>query len=129
MIRNNIILPQNTNLGPTLLMGEFRNNERGELEDQIAKYSKEMFHVENENKSLLAENTKLKKEIEKNASHQRGSTNSGNEIITDPNGNQEGSENADDVERRWEEIISELEERIEVRTWVEYLFCKNSKKL
>lgn len=97
-------------------MGVFRNNERGELEDQIAKYSKEIFHVENENKLLVAENTKLKKEIEINACLRRGSTNSGNEIITDPNGNQEGSENADDVERRWEEIISELEERIEVRT-------------
>lgn len=97
-------------------MGVFRNNERGELEDQIAKYSREIFHVENENKSLVAENTKLKKEIEINASLRRGSTTSGNEIITDPNGNQEGSENADDVERRWEEIISELEERIEVRT-------------
>ena len=97
-------------------MGVFRNNERGELEDQIAKYSREIFHVENENKSLVAENTKLKKEIEINACLRRGSTTSENEIITDPNGNQEGSENADDVERRWEEIISELEERIEVRT-------------
>ena len=97
-------------------MGVFRNNERGELEDQIAKYSKEISDAENENKSLLAENTKLKKEIEKNASHRRGSTNSGDERIRDPNGNHEDSENADNVERRWEEIISELEQRIEVRT-------------
>ena len=92
------------------------------MEDQIAKYSKEISDAENENKSMSAENTKLKKEIEKNASHRRGSTNNGGEIIRDPNGNQEDSENADDVERRWEEIISELEQRIEVGADVSGIF-------
>ena len=96
----------------------FRDNEREELEDQIAKYTREIFEIENENKLLLAENTKLKNEIEKNTSSLHGgSTNSGKERIPDDlNGNQGDSENADNVERRWEEIISELEERIEVRT-------------
>ena len=98
------------------------------MEDQIAKYSKEISDAENENKSLLAENTKLKKEIEKNTSHRRGSTNSGDERIRDPNGNHEDSENADDVERRWEEIISELEQRIEVRTWAEFFILQKQQQ-
>ena len=95
------------------------------MEDQIAKYSKEIYDVENENRLLVAENIKLKKEIEKNVSKDGA-----NEHI-DPNGNngnEDGLENADEVEKRWEEIISELEERIEVRTWAEYFISQEQQK-
>ena len=44
-------------------MGNFRNNERGELEDQIAKHSKQIFEIENENKRLEIENTSLRQEL------------------------------------------------------------------
>ena len=45
-------------------MGNFRNNEREELEDQIAKCAKQTLDLEHENKSLHIENTQLHKELD-----------------------------------------------------------------
>ena len=44
-------------------MGNFRNNERGEWEDQIAKHSKQIFEIENENKELETENSRLRQKL------------------------------------------------------------------
>ena len=105
------------------------------MEDQIAKYTKEIFEIENENKLLQSENNQLKQEVE-TARNKQTELSMRNEKLesdcshladelrnvleknetmvcdNDDDLDEEGSS----VELRWEEIISELEERIEVCT-------------
>ena len=45
--------------------GKIRNNEREELEDQITKYTKQIYQIENENKILQTRNIELTEKLEK----------------------------------------------------------------
>ena len=114
-----------------------RNNERGELEDQISKYTQQIFDLEKENKALDTKISEQEEEIDSfkkrveelqtsncqlrarneavisELEAARDSAGSGAEAEAEAGGSLQ-------EEQKWEEIISELEERIEVRTWHEY---------
>ena len=114
-----------------------RNNERGELEDQISKYTQQILNLEKENKALDTKISEQEEEIDSfkkrveelqtsncqlrarneavisELEAARDSAGSGAEAEAEAGGSLQ-------EEQKWEEIISELEERIEVRTWHEY---------
>ena len=108
-----------------------RNNEREELEDQIDKYAKKIFDLENENKSLDVTNNELKQEITVFSETQQ-SLEARNAEVEDDNRNlayelkhalkevermdyDQGEEDIGD-EESIERKILELESRIEVCT-------------
>ena len=104
------------------------------MEDQIAKYTKEIFEIENENKLLQSENNQLKHEVEtaritqtelstRNEKLESDCRHLADELrsVLEKNqtmvcDNDDLDEEGSSIEQRWEEIISELEERIEVCT-------------
>ena len=108
------------------------------MEDQIAKYTKEIFEIENENKLLQSENTKLKQEMEMARIKQIDLDTRNEKLESDCRhladelrnvlektesmacDNDDVDEEGSSIEQRWQEIISELEERIEVCTCSEY---------
>ena len=108
------------------------------MEDQIAKYTKEIFEIENENKLLQSENTKLKQEMEMARIKQIDLDTRNEKLETECRhladelrnvlektesmacDNDDVDEEGSSIEQRWQEIISELEERIEVCTCSEY---------
>ena len=124
-------MPKNSSISDSL---NSRNNEKGEMEDQIAKYTKEIFEIENENKLLQSENNQLKHEVEtaritqtelstRNEKLESDCRHLADELrsVLEKNetmvcDNDDLDEEGSSIEQRWEEIISELEERIEVCT-------------
>ena len=84
--------------------GIFRNNERGEMEDQIAKYSKQIFDMEIENNRLETENCQLKNQAENQRNDNASNLEEGS--------NEETSQFENNLER----TIAELENKIEVCT-------------
>ena len=85
--------------------GKIRNNEREELEDQITKYTKQIYQVETENKSLQMRNMELNQKLREVVG--------GQESLTDLTGRDDmecGDQTAGDLQ----EIVSVLDERIQV---------------
>ena len=85
--------------------GKIRNNEREELEDQITKYTKQIYQVETENKSLQTKNMELHQKLREVVG--------GQESLTDLTARDDmecGDQTAGDLQ----EIVSVLDERIQV---------------
>merc|ERR1712087_620631 len=81
----------------------FRNNEREELEDQITKYTKQIYQVETENKSLQTRNMELNQKLKEVV---------GQESLKDLTAGDDmecGDQTAGDLQ----EIVSVLDERIQ----------------
>ena len=114
-----------------------RNNERGELEDQISKYTQQIFDLEKENKALDTKISEQEEEIDsfkkrvEELQTSNGQLRARNEaVISELEAARDSAGSGAEAEaeaggslqeeQKWEEIISELEERIEVRTWHEY---------
>ena len=114
-----------------------RNNERGELEDQISKYTQQIFDLEKENKALDTKISEQEEEIDsfkkrvEELQTSNGHLRARNEaVISELEAARDSAGSGAEAEaeaggslqeeQKWEEIISELEERIEVRTWHEY---------
>ena len=114
-----------------------RNNERGELEDQISKYTQQILNLEKENKALDTKISEQEEEIDsfkkrvEELQTSNGQLRARNEAVIselEAARDSAGIESEAEAEaggslqeqQKWEEIISELEERIEVRTWHEY---------
>ena len=120
-----------------ILTEVFRNNERGELEDQISKYTQQIFDLEKENKALDTKISEQEEEIDsfkkrvEELQTSNGQLRARNEaVISELEAARDSAGSGAEAEaeaggslqeeQKWEEIISELEERIEVRTWHEY---------
>ena len=109
-----------------ILTEDFRNNERGELEDQISKYTQQIFDLEKVNKVLDTKISEQEEEIEsfKKRVEELQTSNSqlkaGNQVVIPELDAEAEAGGSLQVDQNWEEIISELEERIEVSTWHEY---------
>ena len=109
-----------------ILTEDFRNNERGELEDQISKYTKQIFDLEKENKALDTKISEQEEELDsfKKRVEELQTSNSqlkaGNQVVISELEAETEAGGSLQVDQNWEEIISELEERIEVSTWHEY---------
>ena len=86
-------------------MVKFSNNERGELEDQMAKCSKEIFELEQQNKTLETKNQQLENEIE--TCHKKLL-----EKLEPNHGKLDNDDPSSDVSK-FHETISNLEERLE----------------
>ena len=85
--------------------GKIRNNEREELEDQITKYTKQIYQVETENKSLQLKNMELNQKLREVVG--------GQESLTDMTA-RDDMECGDQTAGNLQEIVSVLEERIQV---------------
>ena len=109
-----------------ILTEDFRNNERGELEDQISKYTQQIFDLERENNALDTKISEQEEEIEsfKKRVEELQTSNSQlkaeNQVVISELDAEAEAGGSLQVDQNWEEIISELEERIEVSTWHEY---------
>ena len=120
-----------------ILTEVFRNNERGELEDQISKYTQQILNLEKENKALDTKISEQEEEIDsfkkrvEELQTSNGQLRARNEaVISELEAARDSAGSGAEAEaeaggslqeeQKWEEIISELEERIEVRTWHEY---------
>ena len=105
-----------------ILTEDFRNNERGELEDQISKYTQQIFDLEKVNKVLDTKISEQEEEIEsfKKRVEELQTSNSqlkaGNQVVIPELDAEAEAGGSLQVDQNWEEIISELEERIEVST-------------
>ena len=86
--------------------GKIRNNEREELEDQITKYTKQIYQVETENKSLQMKNMELNQKLREVVGEQ--------ESLTDLTGRND-MECGDETAGNLQEIVSVLDDRIQVR--------------
>ena len=85
--------------------GKIRNNEREELEDQITKYTKQIYQVETENKSLQTKNMELTEKLREVVGGQESLTN-----LTARDDMECGDETAGNLQ----EMVSVLDERIQV---------------
>ena len=105
-----------------ILTEDFRNNERGELEDQISKYTQQIFDLERENNALDTKISEQEEEIEsfKKRVEELQTSNSQlkaeNQVVISELDAEAEAGGSLQVDQNWEEIISELEERIEVST-------------